>query len=736
MSRITERNTDASTVQTWGYVTISPDDDVIVGTHATWELTYNVGAYSMDVGGGLKIGTRRQADFGAPQFDDPSADNYASVTCSRDGARFETYFDPRGHKRPFNAVAVLRLAAGPLYPGDKITIVLGDTSGGSRGLAVQSFPESACDFAVFMDPISSGEYKRVYCKSPNFRVLTGPSEYYTVVAPTLVQAGIPFRVQLRGNDWFGNPTPVSATGLTLVGAQPLKINLTEETGRATWIDNIIVEDSGVHRLRLYDKKTEVAVSNPIVVRDLLPEIICWGDTQAQTASTVGVGSPDEYFAYARDCAAIDFTTHQGNDFILSDIDLEEVRQAALKHNEPGRFAAFFGWEWSGPTGTGGDRNVIFVDDDGPIFRSSHWQLWDSERAENSAATEALHARDLHARMREYMAETGRKVIMLPHIGGRRSDFEMQDPQLEPVFEICSNHGVFEWRLHEFLAAGIKVGVVGASDDHTCRPGLAYPSTPEMTVLGGLGAVYSADHSRQGIYHGLKARHCYATTGARLYLEMNVNGHRMGDIAETSGPLAISGQVHGTAPIDYIALFNHSREVTRFVPAPQVHHPNLVRIIWSGATHQDRGRFMSWDGGLQISEGRIKTAQPLNIYTAKYGIDQWSETHAQWRSVTSGQEEGILLEVEASNDAVITFSAGPARFSFTLGEVRAAERRWDFGGLEQYVTVSTQHSDGGPLDFSFNYVDEPSQLGEQAYWVRIVQNDFHRAWSSPIYLTVS
>ena len=64
-------------------------------------------------------------------------------------------------------------------------------------------------------------------------------------------------------------------------------------------------------------------------------MICWGDTQAQTASTVGVGTPDEYFAYARDCAAIDFTTHQGNDFILSDADLEEVRLAALKHNDPG-----------------------------------------------------------------------------------------------------------------------------------------------------------------------------------------------------------------------------------------------------------------------------------------------------------------------------------------------------------------------------------------------------------------
>ena len=64
-----------------------------------------------------------------------------------------------------------------------------------------------------------------------------------------------------------------------------------------------------------------------------------GAIPSTTASTVGVGS-DEYFAYARDLAAIDFTTHQGNDFILSDNDLEEVRLAAKKFNEPGRFAAF------------------------------------------------------------------------------------------------------------------------------------------------------------------------------------------------------------------------------------------------------------------------------------------------------------------------------------------------------------------------------------------------------------
>ena len=110
MSKITQRNTNRSTIGTWGSVSISSTDDVVVGSFATWTLTYTVGAYAMDVGGGLKIGTRRQADFGTPQFDDPAGDNYTTVTCSREGSRFETAFDPRGHKRPFNAVAVIRLA--------------------------------------------------------------------------------------------------------------------------------------------------------------------------------------------------------------------------------------------------------------------------------------------------------------------------------------------------------------------------------------------------------------------------------------------------------------------------------------------------------------------------------------------------------------------------------------------------------------------------------------------------
>ena len=142
MSQFTQRNSDQSTCNTWGAITVTPTDDVLVGTHSSWTIEYTVGAYAMDVGGGLKIGTRRQADFGEAQFDDPAAENHASVTCSRSETKLNAWFDHRGHQRPFNAVIAIRILEGPLYPGDTISIVLGDTSRGSPGLKVQSFPES------------------------------------------------------------------------------------------------------------------------------------------------------------------------------------------------------------------------------------------------------------------------------------------------------------------------------------------------------------------------------------------------------------------------------------------------------------------------------------------------------------------------------------------------------------------------------------------------------------------
>ena len=211
---------------------------------------------------------------------------------------------------------------------------------------------------------------------------------------------------------------------------------------------------------------------------------------------------------------------------------------------------------------------------------------------------------------------------------------------------------------------------------------------------------------------------------------------MGRVCETGGPPSITGVVHGTAPIEAITLFDRTRELARFRPNSKVRDATRLRITWSGANGPDRGRFMNWHGELRIDGGSIVDAQPLNIFTAKYGITERSDDRVAWRSVTSGQEEGLLLELDAPDQATIAFAAGPADLSFRLGEARGDDLRWDLGGLEQWVRASTLHTSGDVLDAEFAFVDETAAPGERAYWVRVEQTDNHRAWSSPIYVTVT
>ena len=719
---------DDLTERELGSVRVAPDDDIVVGTYGTWTITYTVGVYGIDVGGGLKVGTRRMADIGTPQFDDPGAPNYVSVS-SNAPARFAMRFDGRGHIRPFRAVTVIDVIEHPLYPGDVITVVLGDTSGGSPGMMAQSFPETDCEFAVFVDPLSSGEYGRVPQLTPPIRVVTGPSERLEVLAPSTAVVGEAFRVQVRGADVFGNPTPATAAGLRLDCDPPLDFSLDVTDGRAKWLDGVKLDTPGVVRLELSANGKVMARSNPILVRaGTDDEAIYWGETQGQTDSTVGAGSVEEYFRYARDLAGIDFCTHQGNDFMLPDEAFDEVRVETKKFHEPGRFVSFLGYEWSGATGAGGDRNVLYLDDDGPVYRSSTWQIAnadrDCERASAAAAHEAFH---------EYVKKQGKKVLLIPHIGGRRADVDVHDPELEPLFEICSCHGIFEWRLFEALERGQKVGVIGASDDHTCRPGLAFPSTPEMAVRGGLAAVLAKELTREALFEAMFARRCYGTTGPRIVLLVEADGHPMGAAFKTHTAPRITARVLGTAPIDTISVFNHAREVLRLTPNPRIRDTKRLRVLWSGARTKDRNRYTVWHGGLGLSEGKILSATPLNMYAAKYGIVEHKADRIAWRSITAGQEEGVLLTLDAPDDARIRFDAGPARFDFSLGEVRGEDIQRDFGGVDQMVRATTLHSDGEVADATVDFVEDDLGPGEHAYFIRVVQADFHRAWSSPIYV---
>jgi hypothetical protein len=62
--------------------------------------------------------------------------------------------------------------------------------------------------------------------------------------------------------------------------------------------------------------------------------------------------------------------HQANDFQIDDTFWTEINRLAAEYDTPGEMVALPGYEWSGNTGMGGDRNVFFAEKGRTIRRSS------------------------------------------------------------------------------------------------------------------------------------------------------------------------------------------------------------------------------------------------------------------------------------------------------------------------------------------------------------------------------
>ena len=75
---------------------------------------------------------------------------------------------------------------------------------------------------------------------------------------------------------------------------------------------------------------------------------------------MGTNPVSAYFRFARESALVDFAGHQGNDFQITREVFDEIKAQANGQDDPGRFVAFVGWEWSGNTPVGGERFVEFI----------------------------------------------------------------------------------------------------------------------------------------------------------------------------------------------------------------------------------------------------------------------------------------------------------------------------------------------------------------------------------------
>jgi len=708
-----------------GTVVLEPCQAVTAGTYQQWALTLKVGSYGIDERGTIKIAQRFACDMQPAQFDDPAAPAYCTVETDGE-AKLAPRFMPKGHDRPWMRwCVVIDVYDGSLAPGDTVKVVLGERGGGSPGIRLQTFIESAHEFRVFVDP-TNASVARAVDESPKFAIVSGEAAELVCIVPTQAKVGEAIEVFVKGQDVWGNPTPA-----------PAEVELRWEGEGSAAIDGyrIMCKAPGSGRLEVKAGGLS-CYSNPLTIYDIaLPWRRYWGDLHAQSDATVGVGTEAEYFTFARDWARVDFASHQGNDFQVDDEDWRRLNETVRAFHAEGRFVVFPGYEWSANSPAGGDRNVFYLEEGQPIIRNSHWQI---PQVPEDTVSPAHPADVFFDRLSGLVPRN--KVILGAHVGGRWADVKAYfDPQAHNLVEIVSCWGVFEWMLFDALAGGHVVGVMCNSDGHKGRPGAEGPGAGEFGIGGGLTCVLATELSRAGVWEALTERRCYGTTGARIDLDVQVAGTPMGTVVKGVDTVAIKARAIGVAPLEALQVFR-GRTLIHQVNAPEfsaaVLGSNRVRLVWSGSRMRGRGRRVDWSGAIRTDKAAIIAATTVSFDSAADGITATARHAVDFQSQTTGDRDGIDLVLDDGCIGELVFDSAAGVTRIDLSRLGKDPVVFDYGELDMQLVVQRYPERVKGLALAIDMSDCVPAQGPSAYFVKAIQCDGHMAWSSPVYVSAS
>lgn len=530
------------------------DGSVVASGAGRWSFVFEAGELGIADGGALYLQVSPFWNWSTPQPDVPDAPGYTTATTEAEGVELV----PRTLDAQLLEVAVTGRA---LAAGEQVRIVYG---AGPAMARADSYAEQNSRFWFAVDGDGDG-VRRVLDDSPGVEVLPGRAERLVVTLPTIARPGELVRATVALLDRAAN-AGVEYTGtIELVGPTeghdlPESIELVaEDAGRRTF--EFTVHESGLYHIAARARiggeggTTIDALSNPLLVSAGGPRVF-WADFHGHSEVSDGTGTPEDYYTYARDVAALDIVAltdhdHWGMRFMDEHPELWEANhEVTRRFHEPGRFVTLFGYEWT--NWIYGHRHVLYFSEDAPLLSSmderyeTPQQLW-----------EAL---------------AGKAALTVPHhpAGGPIGiDWGVApDPLLDPVCEVISAHGCSEAydcpRLihrprpghfaRDALELGYSMGFMGSGDSHDGHPGFTHLGPHYPT--GGVAAVLADELTREGVLAALREHRVYATSGPRILLRVALGTTRMGGRVDQGALDPEAGlfiQAIGTAPLEVVEV---------------------------------------------------------------------------------------------------------------------------------------------------------------------------------------
>ncbi len=317
--------------------------------------------------------------------------------------------------------------------------------------------------------------------------------------------------------------------------------------------------------------------------DLIPLV---GEMHGHTNLSDGTIDIDTYFKNIRDVAKLDFAVLTDHDhggvgklelWAGSPSKWDLIREKTLEYRVAGKFSTLLGYERD---------SYPFYNNLVLYFRDDDAQMVRGKRDGEFTADElrALLARD--------------DVIACPHdtysLTSNADFIALPTELITPYIEIISRGDAAEYMgnpagadcacceggfWQDALRKGAKIGVIGGSDDHNGKNGLALESMSYPHKYPGVTGVWASENSPAAIFDALKAGRTFAymmglPDGAmqgRMEIDFRINEHYMGETLERpeTRDLHIFYRVKSDVPVKSVTLVKNCRNYITLCNASEI-----------------------------------------------------------------------------------------------------------------------------------------------------------------------
>lgn len=470
--------------------------------------------------------------------------------------------------------------------GGNFTIVVGAAQGGQQaakknGTRAQTHAQRRRPFNLYIDMTGKGRYDDPEVFSLDIRGSTMST--IRVLAPSFVMRNKRFDVIVRFEDEYGNLTS-SAADDTLIelSHEHLRENLNwklfiPETGFIT-LPNLYFNEPGIYTIQLRNSKTkEIFRSPPIKCFNDNDKNLFWGMLHGESDRIDSTENIESCLRHFRDEKALNFfaaSPSENADETSNDI-WKLIVQNIQEFDEADRFNTFLGFQWAGEPGSEGVRQMIYTKDSKQILRRKDVKY--------------------NTLKKIYKSFSPKELISIPCFTmakGYEYDFKDFDPDFERVVEIYNSWGssectkkdgnpipiqsttkkgvseCAEGSIQKALLRNLRFGfVAGGLDDRGVYMNL-YEEGQEQYPPG-LTGIIAAEYTRASVAEALYNRSCYATTGERIILGLNLASVPMGketNSGEKPGLLVnrhLSGYVAGTTNLQSVEIIRNGKVIKEF-----------------------------------------------------------------------------------------------------------------------------------------------------------------------------